>query len=330
MTPNAGGLRCVFRVAAGPRIGFGHLMRARALARALGVRPVMSLRGGRAAVRAARRLGVDVIETNRRSELPADVMIVDDPSPARAARWLARGRRQGIPTIAVRDRRIGCGPADLIVDGSIGLRPRANERARLEGPAFAILDPDFARSSPARAAGLRVFIALGGGEHVAQIADRLVRAIKRQAARANIRVAAGLCAARWPALRGATWVRRNGLRRELERCDVAVVAGGVTLYEACALGRATVALPIVSGQRATVRAAASLGAVVAPAVRQSAAALAHIGRAVAALLNDPRRRRALGSAARRLVDGRGAFRVAGRIRKLVKGLEAGGWRLRHA
>ena len=42
----------VFRVAAGPRLGFGHLVRCRAIARALGVEPRVSIRGTAATRRA--------------------------------------------------------------------------------------------------------------------------------------------------------------------------------------------------------------------------------------------------------------------------------------
>ena len=45
---SCGDLRILFRAPAGPRRGFGHLVRCRSLARALGVRPLIALRGGRA------------------------------------------------------------------------------------------------------------------------------------------------------------------------------------------------------------------------------------------------------------------------------------------
>jgi len=44
MTPSSD-LRVLFRVAAGPRRGFGHLVRCISLARAMGIRPLLCLRG---------------------------------------------------------------------------------------------------------------------------------------------------------------------------------------------------------------------------------------------------------------------------------------------
>ncbi len=54
-------LRVLFRAAAGPRRGFGHLVRCRSLGRALGVRPLVSVRGGRLAEHTAIALGCDVV-----------------------------------------------------------------------------------------------------------------------------------------------------------------------------------------------------------------------------------------------------------------------------
>jgi spore coat polysaccharide biosynthesis predicted glycosyltransferase SpsG len=331
-------LRPVFTVAAGPRVGFGHLMRARALARALDARSVAVVRGGSIAARVAASSGFDVVGNLDRALAHANVLVVDDPSPRHARRALAAGRRRQIATVAIHDLGVGVSNADLVVDASIGRRAGSrkrllHDRPRVQrsfgkrlglptcvsGPSFFILDPAFRQRAPrvARHGASRVLIALGGGIHGAHLAGRLVDAIHSAVPGTRVRVAAGFCAGRTRATGRGSWVTcRNGLDRELSRCDVAVVGGGVTLYEACARGRAVVAVPVVAGQWPTVRAARAAGiALVGGGAGRSPA---EVATEVAALINNPSRRRELGRTARRVVDGGGALRVAKRIRQLVR------------
>jgi spore coat polysaccharide biosynthesis predicted glycosyltransferase SpsG len=101
---------------------------------------------------------------------------------------------------------------------------------------------------------------------------------------------------------------------------VAVVAGGVTLYEACALGVPAVALAVVPAQRAAIRAFARRGAVLDARSSSPSRNVADIAAAqVVRLVEEPERRLALARRARTLVDGKGAVRVAGRIRSLLEG-----------
>ena len=95
-----------------------------------------------------------------------------------------------------------------------------------------------------------MLVALGGGHHVRRVAQQLVLAIRRCTTDVSISVAAGFSRGRRPTLRGARWLSaRTGLTQALVDCDVAIVAGGVTLYEACALGTPAVALAVVPEQR---------------------------------------------------------------------------------
>lgn len=84
----------VFRVAAGPHVGYGHLMRARALARCLGMEVAVSVRGGAAARKVAAELGP--LTAGSRGLDRADLVIVDDPSFTNGQSWIARARRRGI------------------------------------------------------------------------------------------------------------------------------------------------------------------------------------------------------------------------------------------
>ena len=102
--------RVLFRVAAGPRIGFGHLMRCRALARALDVPLVVSLRGG--ALDASPSRQISGLRLARSIDWKSiDAVVVDDPSAQQASPWLLRARSAGVFTLAVQDLGVSSGPA---------------------------------------------------------------------------------------------------------------------------------------------------------------------------------------------------------------------------
>ena len=123
-----------------------------------------------------------------------------------------------------------------------------------------------------------------------------------------------------PALASGKWIRRpDGLAEELSSTSVAVLAGGVTLYEACALGVPSVAVPLNeraarddSGPGAPWR---NSGRRLSRPIRE---AIDRVARAVERLIRDPASRRHMGAVGRRLIDARGAARVAARLRRLPR------------
>jgi spore coat polysaccharide biosynthesis predicted glycosyltransferase SpsG len=293
-------------------------MRARALARALDVIPAVSIRGGREAWSAARVLGCRVLEGV--SVLRgADLLILDDPSLTHGRRWVESARRCGVRCVSVHDGT-RTHDVDMAVDGRLGARSRRSATPTLTGVRFCILDHRIpivgkARREVSPRARRRVLIALGGGVHVRRMAQRVVDAVHQRNPGASIVVASGFVRHPPPPLRHAKWLSaKRGLIGPLRSCDVALVAGGVTLYEACALGVPSVGLAVVRGQRRSVRSFARRRAILdAGGPPASAAAIARAAVGVARLLEEDGLRRNVVNVARRLVDGRGARRVAARI-----------------
>jgi spore coat polysaccharide biosynthesis predicted glycosyltransferase SpsG len=103
----------------------------------------------------------------------------------------------------------------------------------------------------------------------------------------------------------------DGLGPELAAADVVVTAGGVTMLEACCLGRPTVAFSIAPGQGRALAGAAHVGAVVAVDVSSAADVAARLARDVNA-------RSRLSTSARVLVDGQGSARVAAVIAGMAR------------
>jgi spore coat polysaccharide biosynthesis predicted glycosyltransferase SpsG len=236
-----------------------------------------------------------------------------------------------VATATIRDgdsRRVA---ADLVVDGGI-TAAKLRHANRLSGTAFTILDSRIAgarakrlqrpRSKPAP----RVLIALGGGSYVFSVVPELVRKINRLCPQAQIDIAAGFSGTRGrPRVERARWIRRrSGLSRDLAACDVAVVGGGLTLYEACAIGAPAVGLAVVPAQRRAIAAFAARAAIFdAGSWTEGQVAIRRAAEAVASCLRDRAAANRRAHRARRLVDGYGAARVAACIQKLVRASRGG-------
>lgn len=324
MSASRPAVRVLFRVAGGPRQGFGHIVRSVRLARALGVVPALSVRGAAVGGDAFQVFGAVRVEgdTPARCELGAfQVLVVDDPNAAHAHRWVRAARRAGLLTVSVHDLGRGTLDADFQIDGSLGGPWASYAPGRsLVGPRYALVDPLVVEARARRlesSPGRRVLVALGGGRRQA-VAEAMVEAIARRCPSAEIHVAGGFAGLAvdagganvtcLPPLPTLAW--------ELATADVAVVAAGVTAYETAAIGVPTVAGALVPSQRPTLSAFSERGAVAdggdwwGDGLDDQAAATAT---AVAGLMDDPRHAALLARRGRALVDGLGVARVAGAI-----------------
>jgi spore coat polysaccharide biosynthesis predicted glycosyltransferase SpsG len=328
------GFRVLFASTAGPRSGFGHLMRCGVLARALETRREIALHASPAAVEIALAQGWTVHQGPAGTLMAArpDLLVVDDSSPARAQAWVRCAERERIPVALLQDAEPAGAAvvtgADLLIAGALSAVP-AVERARVAGPSFLILDariPGLRVAAPRRQRN-HVLIALGGGVHVQSRGVAIARELARLLPGVTIDIAAGFSAptelARLPD--GCRWMTApRGLAPYLARAAVAICAGGITLAEALALGTPTVALPVVEPQIPAIRAAARAGAAI-DAGRPAggdvrAAALAGF------LLVHPAVAQAYGRRARCFVDGQGTSRVVARLSALLGSLAGEGGR----
>jgi spore coat polysaccharide biosynthesis predicted glycosyltransferase SpsG len=332
--------RVLFRVAAGPRVGFGHLVRSQRLAKALGIPAVVAVDAGPRVRTAASVLGSRIVTGARpallRSIAPV-LLIVDHPRPGAARLWIREARDLGIPTASIHDLGIAPCDSDLSIDGTITPGP-----ADLAGVRYAILDPALQRvrrrnagaglgrnadvgrkADVGRRAGLHgppvVLIAFGGG-HRLPLARAVAKAIVARRPDARVRIAVGFGRKGSVAPdQGITLVpQQASLAGEYRRATVAVLGGGVSLYEACAVGVPAVGVSIVEAQRPTVAGLARRRAVVDGGDASAAGAADRIARLVCDLIDAPGRRRALTRSAMRLVDGRGVERVATALRRLMR------------
>lgn len=311
----SGELRILFRCPAGPRRGFGHLVRCLSLAKALDVRPLVSVRGSRRVSETALVLGADVLRDATPQvieKMSIDVVVIDDPIETQAREWIAAARAAGALVVTVHDLGIGCPEGDLVIDGSIARTARAGRgRRAATGPRYAVLNPPIERRARRHdASGQNVLIALGGGPR-ARVAAAIAKGVAEALPKASIRIAGGFNEPPEAVSPNITWIGvQPGLQHEFSRADVAVVGGGVSLYEACAAGVPAVGVPVVRAQLPTVQGFARRGAALGlgfPASPKAAAA-----RTVELLGNKPLRL-ALSRRSREVVDGLGAARAAAAV-----------------
>lgn len=307
-------VRALFRLAAGSRLGFGHLVRGRALARVLGVAaPEVSLRGAAPAPQVAKRLGFHLISGSPNEALRKvrpDVLILDDPSGVAATPWCRAARHLGLPVVSVHDLGRAFCAADLTIDGSI-VPPAATPPGLLAGTAYAILDPNVAAAKGSPRDPNSILIALGGGPRLS-VALAIGEALRGARSELRVRIAGGLSNGHRSTRAGIVCLGpQDGLAEELARCAVAITGGGVSLYEAAALDTPVVAWPVVGGQHRTVMGFHRRG--LATAVLPGPHRLTRVVKAVLAAIADTSRRRTSET-----IDGLGAARVAEAIYALVR------------
>lgn len=105
----------------------------------------------------------------------------------------------------------------------------------------------------------------------------------------------------------------RSVRSLMLEADLAVCAGGQTLYELARVGCPTVAVRVAANQDGTLQDLAERGIVRFVGRAEERGVVSMIADAVASLLHDRGTRGAMAAAGRQLVDGRGALRVAERV-----------------
>ena len=264
--------------------GWGHERRMRALARSL---------ESRGAAVVVRPLADDPVRAAR--------LVID----SYAFRADDRERFEAERIVAFED--LG---RDLAVDLLVAAVPGADAgrhpsaSAVLAGAPYAVIDPavrELEPRPPARPVE-RVLVSFGAAD-LRGLASTVAGEIAQRLPEARVELPVGPW---WdgPVPDGVEAVSSpGGLAPRLAGAGLAVIAGGVTLLEALALARPAVAIEMAENQRTALEHAAAAGAV----VRSEPGSAAGDAAALAA---DAGRRVELAASAGRLIDGRGAARVA--------------------
>jgi len=332
--------RVLFRTGGSAFRGLGHVRRCISLADALRRREIDSifrLHGDAALIEfvaaqgfeAASADGVD-IEDAARTRDQADglraAMIVADSYDFEVG-YLDHLRSPRGPVVAIDDLNDGPFTVDLVINGALGAERRdyrgAAQTKFLLGARYALLRAEFAEPPRRAEEGGRVLVLAGGSDPNALTHRLTTWALGAGGRRVDAVIGPLVPSAerdRTRAAGDAVRVHRDppDMRSLMLAADVAISGGGQTLYELAATATPAIAIQTADNQRANLEALAAANAI----VKAGAFDDAELGERVRALLTDlldqPERRRALGEAGRRAVDGRGSIRVAEVIGSMVE------------
>jgi UDP-2,4-diacetamido-2,4,6-trideoxy-beta-L-altropyranose hydrolase len=286
------GMKIVLAFDEGPGIGLGHRRRVEGLASGLldiGFTVEMHVIGDGAVV--------------------GDIVLVD----SYRMRADDRSRVRADTVIAIDDIERDLA-VELVIDPDPGADARVHSTAAavVAGAPYALVDPGLREFTPAAIRdGVRRVLVTTGGADAEGLGARVASGIADALPGTEIRQVVGPWGRGTDDDRVEAVYAPEGLGPELAAADVVVTAGGVTMLEACCLGRPVVAFAIAEGQSRALAGAAQVGAVVAVDVASAADVAARLARDV-----DARRRFA--NSARVLVDGQGSARVAAVIAGMAR------------
>ncbi|MFI4975998.1 MAG: UDP-2,4-diacetamido-2,4,6-trideoxy-beta-L-altropyranose hydrolase [Caulobacterales bacterium] len=342
MTP---GRRILFFADAGPQVGGGHVMRCLTLARALTERGAeCAFVESRAAAPILRRFGwpaqtlLAMISTDDLSAqvdyarriadlFAAQVVVIDHYKTAAAdERRLAGDDRRVAVIDDLADRSHAC---DLILDPGFGRRPEAYSalaaaaQAMLTGPSYALVRQEFADARPralSRRAKhgpvTRALVSLGLTD-VDGVTSRVVRALVPVLGEVRVDVVLGEGAASLEDLTKLTksdrrvhlWVDTAEMASLMADADVAIGAGGSSVWERCVVGLPSITLSLADNQRPMAQAMAKAGFTLAVDARAERFET-ELQTAWTRLVTDRDLRWRLAERAADLCDGQGTERVA--------------------
>lgn len=327
----------LLHVDGGACVGFGHVARGLGLAPALEahgyepvfaiseeswLRPRLSAVGWR--VELCPPASADLLELYRRQAAVA--MVID--SYRLDADALVQLRQASVPIIRFDDTGDCDLPADLVITLSSAPRSasRTSEAWRLEGVAFQIVRPGFGSDSPRdyHRRPQRLLVTVGATEATGVMEELLsfvTTVVLPRHPQLAVDAVVGPFSHATPAADGRLSIHHSpdDMAALMRTADVALSAGGQTLFELACCGLPTVAFCLTWDQVVNLQVMAQHGAIDYVGWATSAGSwLEGIGSALHAMLTDATRRAQIGRTAAALIDGRGAARIAQEIDALVR------------
>ncbi len=251
-----------------------------------------------------------------------------------AADWETAARRFAPRVMAIDDLANRAHSADVLLDQNFSGTPQAYapwltaQCQALLGPHFALLREEFQREPiEIRPRVKRVIVNFGGFDAAGQswIAMQALLAYPQL----EVEFIAGIDNPDWLAMQALAEGRLNwrlqiqvsDFSRLMAEADLFIGAGGGTTWERAALGLPTICVAVAANQKANAEQLAEAGAHLYIGTREKFS-VQTLRQAIDHLMNNPELRQSLASQSRKLVDGKGARRVAAVLAAAIPGFFA--------
>jgi len=253
--------------------------------------------------------------------LGSDMVIVD--SYEIDAEYFDYLHQAGLRIIYFEDEAKTDWVVDAIINGTLGAeRLRYNAPLALMGPAYLVLGRDYwnGGEGPCRpeASTVEIMITMGGIDHY-DLTSRTLVILDRLKGPLKIHVVIGLYYENIANIDAAVARCRHetvihdkppGLADLIRRCNAAVSAGGVTLYELARFGVPAIGIWLWENQRQNTECLGKAGVIFPLAYEDGPEFDKSLEAAIKVLLYDPYKREKMRLTGLATVDGQGAFRVA--------------------
>lgn len=324
----------LFRPEAGSGVGLGHLQRCLSLGMALevlGVKNTFISSGEQQVHDWIAGAGFTAVpQPSPSPEFIADLafslgctaIVVDSYEVGHE--YITTLRETGLFVVVIDDFGIPPFHGHITVNGGVAAQDlpydqgSSNSRFLL-GPAYSLLSPSYVQKSRApRSAVQRVLITMGGADD-SNLTPGIIDALGSVAAPFAIDVVVGpfnlhqkeiAAAAARSRQEVALFHSPATLRDLIQEADLAVSAGGQTLNEFAVTGTPAVVVKVAENQSPNIDAFASSGCIIPISSSESANQHSEIVIAITTLIADGAKRTSMSQAGRRLIDGKGAMRVA--------------------
>lgn len=311
-------MRVAFLPDGGPAAGLGHLSRCLAVAQALeyacGIQPKFVVVDRNSQAWLAER-GMQVLDDFNGNW---DVMIVDSYVQLPVELDVLQAHAK---VLAVFDDK-GEPPRDVHWIINTGIKAvdvsysHACAQGLLLGPTFHPLRSEYWMSqpdAPVSSVVRNILVTVGGGSQLRTV-ERILVELRKVLPTGCFHILLGPHADLKSQLTDGSnvFIHRSPLnvREVLAMADIAISAGGQTLFELAYLGVPTIAMEIACNQRANIRGFSESGAVMSVGDITQPEWKEQLTQAFSCLLNEPDRRQGISEAGRQLVDGKGALRLA--------------------